>query len=472
MARHDVRALPQCPACGDADLVRRRSLRPVRIESRLKSSHDSGGHRSASPREVLDRHRHLVSPVAGVVKGIWRDERGDEFFNSYRSGTNTAAHAPGIDGLRSTLRCDNGGKGVTPLQAEVGALCEALERYSGKWHGDEAVVRGSFRSLGDEAVHPDTFQLFHPGQFDNRVTWNREHAPFQHVPEPFDERGELDWTPVWSVTNRCHRLLPTGSLYYGAPAPASVTANSNGCAAGASVEDAILQGLLEVVERDAVALWWYNRTTMPSVDLDGMADPFVDRLREVYAGLGREVWVLDLTADLDVPVAAAVSRRVDGPRDDIMFGFGAHPDPRVAVRRALTELNQIVPPVLRLADRDWRRMDVDLRNWLLDATADNQPHVLPGRRVSPDEHHYTPREDLRDDIRTIQARLEAEGLELLVLDQTRPDVGLPVVKVVVPGMRHFWSRLAPGRLYDVPVSLGRVERRAAFGELNPVPLFL
>ncbi|MET1071638.1 MAG: YcaO-like family protein, partial [Umezawaea sp.] len=187
---------------------------------------------------------------------------------------------------------------------------------------------------------------------------------------------------------------------------------------------------------------------------------------------GREVWVLDLTADLDVPVAAAVSRRVDGPREDIMFGFGAHPDPRVAVRRALTELNQIVPPVLRLADRDWRRMDVDLRNWLLDATAENQPHVLPGPPVGLAGHRYTPREDLRDDIRAIQARLEAEGLELLVLDQTRPDVGLPVVKVVVPGMRHFWSRLAPGRLYDVPVSLGRVERRAAFGELNPVPLFL
>ena len=46
-------------------------------------------------------------------------------------------------------------------------------------------------------------------------------------------------------------------------------------------------------------------------------------------------------------------------------------------------------------------------------------------------------------------------MEMLVLDQTRPDIGLPVVKVIVPGMRQFWARFAPGRLFDVPVALGR-----------------
>jgi ribosomal protein S12 methylthiotransferase accessory factor len=61
-------------------------------------------------------------------------------------------------------------------------------------------------------------------------------------------------------------------------------------------------------------------------------------------------------------------------------------------------------------------------------------------------------------------------MELLVLDQTRPDVGIPVVKVVVPGLRPFYARFAPGRLYDVPVRLGHRERPVSFGELNPVPL--
>lgn len=475
VTQHEVRRIPQCPGCGDPDLVSSRMRAPVRLTSRVKRSRDGGSHRSASPQEVLDTYRHLVSPVTGVVKGIRRDDRGHDFFNSYRSGTNAATTAGGLAGLRSTVRSDNGGKGATPLLAEVGALCEALERHSGTYHGDEATVRGSYRGIGDEAVHPDAFQLYDERQFSNRVEHNAAHSPFQHVPEPFDEHGVLDWTPVWSLTNQCHRLLPTGSLYYGAPAPASITANSNGCAAGHSVEDAVLQGLLEVVERDAVALWWYNRTRMPAIDLDSIGDPFIDELRDVYAELGREVWVLDLTADLDIPVMAAVTRRLDGPREDVMFGFGAHLDPRVAVRRALTELNQMMPYITTLRDHDWRRMDVDLRHWLRNCSTDNQPYLLPdpfapARRIA--DFRYTPDKDLLLDVESIRTRLEERGLELLVLNQTRPDVGLPVVKVIVPGMRHFWSRLAPGRLYQVPVRLGRVERPAAFDELNPVPMFL
>ncbi|MYI73768.1 MAG: hypothetical protein F4057_00015, partial [Acidobacteria bacterium] len=78
--------------------------------------------------------------------------------------------------------------------------------------------------------------------------------------------------------------------------------------------------------------------------------------------------------------------------------------------------------------------------------------------------------DMRDDVEHCRALVEARGMEFLVLDQTRPDIGMPVVRVVVPGMRHFWARFAPGRLYDVPVGLGRRERPLDEGDLNPVPV--
>ena len=58
-----------------------------------------------------------------------------------------------------------------------------------------------------------------------------------------------------------------------------------------------------------------------------------------------------------------------------------------------------------------------------------------------------------------------------MLNQTRSVVGLPVVKVVVPGLRHFWARFAPGRLYDVPVQLGLLDRPLREEELNPIPIF-
>jgi len=58
------------------------------------------------------------------------------------------------------------------------------------------------------------------------------------------------------------------------------------------------------------------------------------------------------------------------------------------------------------------------------------------------------------------------------LDQTRPDIGLRVVKVFVPGMRHFWARFGPGRLYDVPVAMGWVERPLTEDQLNPSHLVI
>ncbi|WP_434448484.1 TOMM precursor leader peptide-binding protein [Lentzea sp. E54] len=473
VTQHEVRHRPQCSDCGDSEVVARRAFEPVELVSRVKTSCDGGGHRSSSPQEVLDTYRHLIGPVTGIVREIRRDEHGPAFFNSFRSGSNIAAAGEGIEGLRSALRADSGGKGVTPLDAEVGALCEAVERRSGAFAGDEARVSGSYTSLGDQAIHPCSVQLYHPRQFENRDEWNTNHSAFQHVTTPFDDDEVMDWTPLWSLTEQRHKLLPTGMLYFGAPCPPSVTSNSNGCAAGSSLEDAVLQGLLELVERDAVAIWWYNRTPVPEMDLDAFHDPWIDQLRTVHAGLGRDVWLLDVTSDLGVPAMVAVSRRTDGPREDIMFGCGAHLDPKVAARRALTELNQCMPMVCD--PMDMSVFDIDMRRWFETTRLADHLWLAPDPAVaphSPSHHGYTHRRDLVDDIHAIQGTLETKGMELLVLDQTRPDVGLPVVRVVVPGLRHFWSRFAQGRLYDVPVQLGRLARPRQYEELNPIPLFM
>jgi ribosomal protein S12 methylthiotransferase accessory factor len=61
-----------------------------------------------------------------------------------------------------------------------------------------------------------------------------------------------------------------------------------------------------------------------------------------------------------------------------------------------------------------------------------------------------------------------KGLDFLVLNQTRPDIDVPVVRVIVPGMRHFYRRFAPGRLYDVPIKLGLRDRPLLEKELNPL----
>ncbi|OZM71932.1 hypothetical protein CFN78_17445 [Amycolatopsis antarctica] len=473
---HELRARPQCSECGDPGLVAASTLRPVRLLPAAKVPvRDGGGHRTMTPGEVLERYRHLVSPVTGIIKEITRDPSVPPFVNSYYSGPNLTRGVTGLDNLTASLRSSNGGKGTTPLDAEVGALCEAVERYSGNFHGDEHRVRGSVRSLGAQAIHPNECMLFDPRQYAGRERWNPEHSPFNHVPDPVDEDQEMDWTPVWSLTGGRHRLLPTGLLYFGAPSggPARcVHADSNGNAAGSSLEDAVLQGALELVERDAVALWWYNRTIAPAVDIAAFGDPWMNELRAHYAGMCREIWVLDVTSDLGIPVMAAISRDTRSPRERIVLGFGAHLDPHTALRRALTELNQLLPGVLPGATP---AEDPDTRRWLAEATVANQPYLLPDRRLRarvPADYRHVRRPDVRDDVDALVRAFAGHGLETLVLDQTRPDVGLPVVKVIVPGLRSFWARFAPGRLYDVPVALGRLVEPRAYGDLNPIPLFL
>lgn len=472
--RHELRRRPQCPGCGDTTMVAAQAARPVRLAPARKTTSTGGGHRTAMPAETLERYRHLVSPVTGIIKEIRRDPAAPPFVNAYRSGFNVARGMTGVAGMQAGLRAENGGKGVSPIDAEVGALCEAAERFSGNYQGDELRIRASFEELGAEAVHPNDCMLFAERQYRERAAWNAAHGLFQHVAERFDPAAAIDWTPVWSPTGR-RRLLPTAYLYYGAPATCGIRglqADSNGAAAGSSLEDAVLQGTLELVERDAVALWWYNRTPVAGLDLGSFGDSWPEEMVGHYAGLGRELWVLDVTSDLGVPVFVAVSRRTDGPHEHIMFGFGAHLDPRIALRRAVTELNQMIPDLL---ERGHDVDDPDAARWLESATVAGQPYLRPvaGERTrTAADFGFVHRADVRDDVEALARTLAAAGSELLVLDQTRPDVGVPVVKVLAPGLRPFWARYAPGRLFDVPVRLGRLAAPTPYEGLNPFPMFL
>ena len=469
-SNHAVAARPQCPTCGDPSLLRKQACEPIILASRIKAPREHGGHRADTAERTYEKYRHLISPVTGVLAGIDRDSRDCGFLQSYHSGPNLALQHQTLDGTRSVLRSHSGGKGVTVTEAKTSALCEALERHSSSFHGDECRTRASFRSLGDKAIHPDACLLFDERQYTTRTEWNAAHSSMQHVPEPFDETAELDWTPVWSMTSRAHRLLPTSMLYFGAQG--SLPSDSNGNAAGSCLEDAILQGMLEVVERDAIAIWWYNRLSVPEVDLDSLGEPWIEELKHHYVGIGREFWVLDVTSDLNIPVMAAVSRLTTGRGEEIMLGFGAHLDPRVAVLRALTELNQILPALI---EQPRSFDDPDLDHWVRHATLVGQPYLVPdssAARRDVAEYDCEINPDLAGDVRRLQGTLETAGHEVLVQDMTRPDIALPVVKVVVPGMRHFWARFAPGRLYDVPVRTGRLSRPNAYADINPIPLFL
>ncbi|WP_214409265.1 TOMM precursor leader peptide-binding protein [Sphaerisporangium fuscum] len=478
--RHELRRRPQCPECGDAGLVAAAAGRPVELRSRPKTFTADGGHRSRHPEDTAERYAHLVSPVTGVVRELARMETGVPFVKTYMAGHNFARQVRDLRALRQGLRSQSCGKGTTDLQAKVSAMCEAMERYSGVFQGDEARRTASFGELGADAVHPNACSLYSEAQYRTRPARGAT-SSFDFVNDPLDEDAEIEWTPVWSLTERRHKYLPTGYLYYyyrdqRSSGPLYAWADSNGNAAGSSLEDAVVQGFMELVERDAVALWWYNRIRRPAFDLEDFADPWMAEFQDVYAGLGREVHVLDLTTDLGVPVAAAISRRVGAPAEDILMAFGAHFDVRIAVQRALAEMNQFIPAVIDVGPDGttrYRFHESEQLNWWKTARLAEHPYLVPAGPPVPASAYDRPATaDLLDDVAAARALVEERGMEMLVLDQTRPDIGLPVVKVIVPGMRHFWRRLAPGRLYDVPVRLGWQAEPTPEEQMNPITMFL
>jgi ribosomal protein S12 methylthiotransferase accessory factor len=118
--------------------------------------------------------------------------------------------------------------------------------------------------------------------------------------------------------------------------------------------------------------------------------------------------------------------------------------------------------------------DPIFHEWFKTATLASQPYLMPDESAQLVRYSsQTARNgDIGETVCRCQEIMEKQGMEVLVLDQTRPDIGLPVAKVIVPGLRPFWARFAPGRLYDVPVMLGWNRQQLTENELNPVPMFL
>ena len=156
---------------------------------------------------------------------------------------------------------------------------------------------------------------------------------------------------------------------------------------------------------------------------------------------------------------------MDEGRENIEFGSGSHFDARIALLRALTELNQFLSIGLMGGGKgDKSSLDGTTPLRLQDhpfLAPSDEPPAQPASAINFGAL------DTREQVSACVDLTRRAGLDFLVLDQTRPDVEVPVVRVIVPGLRHFYRRFAPGRLYDVPVKLGLRDRPLAEDELNP-----
>jgi len=466
VVKHYVAKRPQCPTCGSKKLRDpRRVPKPVELGPGAKLIMTSGGYRTVSSRATVARFRKHVSPLTGVVTRLERIEADLPMNTNFYAGHNFSGPALTVDALRRGLTGGSFGKGSTAEQGEASALMEAIERYSGIFQGDEIRATRRFTDFpSDEAIHPNDVLLFSDAQYQ---TPENEPDDSHAVPAPFDPSIKMEWSPAWSLRDQRFRYLPTSLMYffYGG-GPGTYQADSNGCAAGNTVEEAIVQGFLELVERDAYAIWWYNRSQRAEIDLSQFNDSYVRDLQSQLADTGRRLWALDITSDLGVPTYVAILHWMQNGHENIEFGSGAHFDSRIALLRALTELNQFLSIGL-MGGGTGEKSSLDGTNPLYlrehpFLTPSGNPADQPAAGATVGFLHNT-----RGQVDACVEIARRAGLDFLVLDQTRPDVEVSVVRVIVPGLRHFYRRFGPGRLYDVPVKLGLRDRPMPESELTP-----
>jgi oxazoline/thiazoline synthase len=470
IVRHYVPHRPQCPVCGRKKVRDpRRAPVPVELGTGSKLLMTSGGYRTVSSRATVARFRKHVSPLTGVVSRLERIEAELPMNTNYLATHNFSAPARTVNELRAGLSGGSFGKGSTAEQGEASALMEAIERYSGIFQGDEIRVTRRFTDFpSGDAILPNEVLLFSDAQYRQ----DRRMDPDEMPPVPFDPSAKIEWSPVWSLRDQRFRYLPTSVLYFFYRGGYQHHADSNGCAAGNTVAEAIVQGFLELVERDTYAIWWYNRLQRPQVDLGRFDDPYIRELKFQLAETGRRVWVLDVTGDLGIPSYVSIAHWTEKSQELVEFGSGSHFDARIAMLRAMTELNQFLSIGLMGArnQNPASQGSNQAPDGMPPFRLQDYPYLLPSGAapVRPDLGSKFGRLDTREQAMACVDIVKTAGLDFLVLDQTRPDIEVPVVRVIVPGLRHFYRRFAPGRLYDVPVKLGWRDRPLSESELNPL----
>lgn len=310
------------------------------------------------------------------------------------------------------------GKGATPLLARVSAVMEGVERYSAEVHDRELTV-ARFSELGPgAALDPEDLVL----------------------PARSDPEAALPWVRGHDLVTGEEVLVPAHAVFHPLPpgSPPLFRTSTNGIASGNTLEEAVFHALGEVIERDAWSIVEATRDAGPAI-----VDPAHSTVRgllERFRKANVPVLLRDITSDIGIPTVAAVA---EDPvlRDPalLVIGMGTHTDPDLAALRALTEVAQSRATQIHGAREDTTTGDLRRAVGYDRARRMNRYWFEAKGEVAADAIPSLGTDDFLEDIRVMLDRLRGVGLERAVgVDLSRPETGLSVVRVVVPGL-ECWA---------------------------------
>ncbi|MFD7439508.1 TOMM precursor leader peptide-binding protein [Streptomyces sp. NPDC059861] len=440
---------PLCPHCGSGGTDSRQDAE-LALVSRPKPAEDVYRLRPASSYPLAPAA--LANPVTGLLgAGTW--------LNVTSPTTAPVAGSVFMRGYAGLTDVTWSGQANGFAASRDLAFLEGLERYAGthRRRGTK-LLTASYNSLGEDALNPADcgFYALETYRDDPLV-------------DPFDADRPIPWVWGYSLRDRRPLLVPARLVHYSAGLAADnfVFECSNGCAIGSCLEEAVLGGLLELIERDAFLLAWYGGTRLTEIDLATVGDPTVRAMIDRAALQGYDVHAFDNRIDLAVPVVTGLAVRRDGGPGLYSFGAGASLDPASALEGALSEVLTYIPHLpgqVRERRGELEAMAADFTKVLhlkdhaqlygLPAMAVHVAPYLQPREVRPMADVYASWEtsgrprtgDLADDVALCRDELARAGHDVVVVDQTTPEqrrMGLRTVCVLAPGLLPIdfgWSR--------------------------------
>ena len=314
------------------------------------------------------------------------------------------------------------GKGVSPIQAQVSITMEAIERYCSEFREEykDKLVRGSYNQLKSK------FNVLNPREM------------ILSESSDYDDDGEIHWIWGRDLSREEEILVPACAVYHPFHEDKVLTMNThtNGIAAGNTMEEAVIHGLAEVVERDAWSIAQYTQHFHDAIFIENdRENDFIIGIFEKFEKAGIEIVAKDLTTDVGIPVVAAFSRDLHHGTMETIDGLGAHLDPKVATVRALLEI--ATTRALFIQKYGLEGMCETAPLYLRQGEDENfRFYAYNQKGIKELEVGYST--DIYDDIQSMLSKLRVKGLErVIAVNLTRSDVDIPTVRMIVPGMETY-----------------------------------
>lgn len=410
-ALHKLLRMPWCEICGGA-AAKPRADEPRRTLSNVGDVEEL----KKALEGVVDRHVGIVKMLLSDVDGTGVQEypmAATAVVSTYTEGKLRHIADPQI----------GAGKGLTKLDALIGATGEAIERYSASRYRKSDLHLAPANAMHEEFVDPRRLCLYSDEQY------AQPNFPYAR----FDDAHPIHWTrgrwygtdePVWVPA------LPTYFNFEPCQHEFFCQVSSNGLAAGADDDDAATRALFELIERDAFMLTWLCQLPARRIVIDESLDP---GLREVIRTLERrgaslELYLLDGT-DLEVPAVMCLALGDGTQWPAVSVALSCHLDPRTAVRKAILEQGHVGPYLTRkVAEQKTPPRTPEEVHTLEDHAA---YYFAPEKLVAFDfirrsEKAPVALRDLAavDDVSpaAVRARLDAAGVKVAIVDVTSPDL--------------------------------------------------